>query len=151
MEEKQSFTTFDVVTVVSLAIAVLSLAGAVVASVALDSSDVQARLGAEKLANQIMIGGIESYSPEEPGRVPASMSNEERLELLGKSGSLSRDPWGLPYFYRIGTDVQGRKVAVVWSSGPNRRQDTLDFKVDEKGSFIRFEFNEDDLGVVVRQ
>jgi hypothetical protein len=151
MKENQAFTTFDVVTVVSLVIAVLSLAGAVIASVALDSSQSQAKLGAEKIANQIILGGIDGYNPEEPGRIPASMTAEERFKLLGNSGNISRDPWGVPYLYRIGSDTQGRKVAVVWSSGPNRKQDTLDFKVDEKGNFMRFEFVNDDLGIVVHQ
>jgi hypothetical protein len=151
MKENQTFTTFDVFTVVSLVIAVLAVAGAVLASVALDSSETQARLGAEKIANQIMIGGIEGYNPDEPGRVPASMSTEQRFKLLGNSGNLSRDPWGQPYSYRIGTDINGHKVAVVWSNGPNKKQDSPDLKVDEKGNFVRFDFVGDDLGVVIRQ
>lgn len=150
-EKNQTFTSLDVVTVLSLVIAVLSVAGAVMASVAIDSSAVQAKLGAEKLANQILLGGFESYKSPGDQRKPASnMTTEQRLKLLGNSGTLSRDPWGMPYQYRIGTDARGRKVAVVWSAGENRKLDT-DLQTDDKGNFLRFEFAEDDLGVVVHR
>jgi hypothetical protein len=39
---------------------------------------------------------------------------------------------------------------VVWSGGQNRKLDT-DFKTDDRGNFLHLEFNEDDLGVVVKQ
>lgn len=137
------------VTVLSLAIAVLSLTGAVLASVALDSSEVQARLGAEKLANQILVGGLETIITDQMGRSPATLKLEDRWELLGSSGRLSRDPWGLPYSYRIGLDKKGRRMAVVWSSGPNQKEDGADISIDELGYFGRVTFKEDDVGVVL--
>lgn len=149
-KQNQTFTSLDVVMVLSLVIAVLSCGGAVLASVALDSATVQAKLQAEKLANQILLGGLDTYKSEAGKRLPSAISPRERMELLGNSGTLSRDPWGRPYFYQISTDRRGRKVAVVWSGGPNLKVDT-ELQLDDRGNLLQVQFAEDDLGVVVSQ
>lgn len=150
MVKNQTFTTFDVVTVISLVIGIMSLSGAVIASFALDSSPIEARLTTEKLARQLLMGGLENLESERKGRKFASLNLDQRLELLGSGGVLSKDPWGEPYSYRIGTDTRGRKVAVVWSNGPNRKKDSPDF-IAEGVDLNGIHFSNDDIGSVIRR
>lgn len=84
-------------------------------------------------------------------RGPASASPEQ-LEDFRKVGTMSLDPWGHPYNYRIlSADPKGILKILVWSAGPNGIVETSELKDEELS--LKLEqpsFIGDDLGITLK-
>lgn len=89
---------------------------------------------------------LKSRSSE--GRGPASAEPSE-LEEFRKVGTMSMDPWGQPYQYRLlSADIKGPIQILVWSAGPNKTIETPELKNEE--AILKLEqhsFRGDDLGI----
>ena len=147
MEEKQGFTTFDTVSVVSLVIGVGMLVFSIVSSAMASQNNVKAQVEAQKLALQILGGGLQysSTNSDSQDRGPANIA--DGLDGKGRTGI---DPWGEPYYFHVYADNQGKKTAVVYSSGPDKRTETDEskFVVNSAGQLVNAQFLGDDIGTV---
>lgn len=79
-------------------------------------------------------------------RMPASAVAPDEFRRVG---TMSLDPWGQPYQYRLlTTDPKGPMKVLVWSAGPNKTIESSHLK-DEEGhlQIEQLSFMGDDLGV----
>ena len=158
MKENQDFKTLDAIVAITMAIVLAATLAKAAQAVFSDTSIQMAQIQAEKIAAQILSGvrpeaEIELRA-ESLGRKVASVSTEKvsPLELLGTSGQISKDPWWQPYSFRILSGGKGKKIAVVWSMGPDQRSDTPESIVSRHERSLTAEkiiFGGDDLGVVL--
>jgi hypothetical protein len=159
MQENQEFKTSDALMAIALAIVLAATIASALQTVFADSSVDMARIQSEKIAAQILTGmtvASEDIAGETMarGRMIASVTNEKLgpLDLLGPSGEISKDPWGQPYFYRILSGAKGKKIAIVWSMGPDQRSDTPESMVSRHERALTAQnivFGGDDLGSVI--
>lgn len=159
MQENHEFKTSDALMAIALAIVLAATLASALQTVFADSSIDMARIQSEKIAAQILSG----ITPESEviatlgasqGRKIASVANEKigPLDILGPSGEISKDPWGQPYFYRVIAGAKGKKIAIVWSMGPDQRSDTPESMVSRHERALTTQnivFGGDDLGSVV--
>jgi hypothetical protein len=132
-------------------------AGRLLSNATKDSSVRNAQLQTQKIASQILTGKMDLVPHPESGPVDrkiASVGSEKirPLELLGPSGVISMDPWGKPLSYRIWSADNGKTVAIVWSTGPDRSSDTSESELsrqEKKMSFDDIRFGGDDIGTVL--
>jgi hypothetical protein len=129
MEENQSFTSIDSLSVLALSAGVIVLVWSILANSLPDRPEVRAKKRSEQLAVQILANGLKA-SPESSQnfnevRAPASLKMTMKLDIRPE-GRIGMDPWGAPYFYRVFQDAKGRETVVVFSSGPNRRRDLVE-------------------------
>jgi hypothetical protein len=148
MEEKQSFTTFDSLTVLGLIFGVFLIVTTIISHSMTDHRSNKALVRAQQLAAQILIGGYKNSLTEEVNGVRriASMPKLE-IEPVGRIGM---DPWGMPYYYRVFTDKSDHVKVVVLSAGPNRALNTTEeyFSSDSISDMSRIDFRGDDIGSV---
>ena len=159
MQENQEFKTSDALMAIALAIVLAATIASALQNVFADSSIDMARIQSEKIAAQILSGlkpKDETIATEVAlqGRKIASVANEKLgpLDVLGPSGEISKDPWGQPYFYRIVAGAKGKKIAIVWSMGPDQRSDTPESMVSRHERALTAQgivFGGDDLGAVI--
>lgn len=157
MLENQQFKTLDAIMMMVLLVAAAVVAGRLVSNATSDSSVKTAQLQAEKIASQILSGKLEvvqSNTAVAGDRKIASIGNEKirPLDLLGPSGMISQDPWGQPLSYRIWSAPNGKTIAIVWSSGPDKRSETSEVQLsrqEKKSSFEDVQFGGDDIGTVL--
>jgi len=148
MEEKQGFTTFDTFSVVGLVVGVGMLVFSIVSSAMTSQNAVKAEVESQRIALQILGGGLQySSSSAEPQAVRGPANLSDGLEVKGRMGI---DPWGEPYYYRVYSDVNGKKSVVVFSAGPDQKPDTNDnnFIVNSDGALVSAIFIGDDIGTV---
>jgi hypothetical protein len=151
MEEKQSFTTFDTFSVVGLVLGVGLLVFSIVTNAMTSQNGVKAEIEAQRLALQIMGGGLQYTNANLDSRDVRGPANivAEGLEVRGRLGM---DPWGQPYYYRVYTETDGKKSVVVYSSGPDQRPETDEskFAINADGHLLNAGFLGDDIGTVQR-
>jgi hypothetical protein len=84
-------------------------------------------------------------------RSPASAAPKE-FEDFRKVGTMSLDPWGQAYHYRlISADPKGTLKILVWSAGPNGIIETPQLKDEETSLKLeQHSFIGDDLGVTLK-
>lgn len=159
MKENQEFNTVDAILSIFMMIILSATLASAFQTIFSDSSIDMAKIQAEKIAIQILSSlrgqnEVAAQSPLGSHRKIASITNEKinPLDVLGPSGEISKDPWGQPYLFRVLNGTQGKKVAIVWSMGPDQRSDTPESMVSKHEKNLNFEslsFGGDDLGVVV--
>jgi hypothetical protein len=153
MEEKQSFTTFDSLSVLALVAGVLVLISSIVSNAFAERKEDRAKLRTEQLAVQILANGKKDLQDvkhrDVNDRSPASVSNTAKVDIRPE-GRIGMDPWGVPYYYRVFQDTSGRNTVVVFSSGPNRRRELIEeaFTLDSIGRFMGFSLRGDDIASV---
>lgn len=90
-------------------------------------------------------------NPRSPGnRIPAS--TESKIEGIRSVGTISMDPWGQPYHYRILSFDKNRATKIlVWSTGKNKISENPSF--DDESSQIHVAvkptFSGDDIGTLI--
>lgn len=86
-------------------------------------------------------------------RIPASVAETDGsdiIENLRATGTMSTDPWGQPYRYRILSEDKAGKIRIlVWSTGPNLKIETADLDNEDKKLTEQPVYQGDDLGVLL--
>lgn len=154
----QQFKTIDISSLLILMLFTFALIWKLVQNKGDDPEIKRAIASAESLSLQLVAGGLGSLRPEDLSRdrQPAANQSQElkrSIEVFGKTGKLSLDPWGQPYRYSFVADsLDVSKTYVwVWSEGPNRQNET---NYEELGrvDLISWEkskkLNGDDIGYV---
>jgi hypothetical protein len=160
--KKQELKTIDITVVLILMAFSMSLSWKLVSAGEGHPDMRKAQNDTKNLSLQLMSGGLGSLQEEEvePSRGPASVSADlaykKSLELFGKSGKLSLDPWGHPYRYTFienSNDVgQNETLVLVWSDGPNGKSETEmeslgHLKLNESSNLAKI-LNGDDIGYI---
>ncbi|MCB0419557.1 MAG: type II secretion system protein GspG [Bdellovibrionales bacterium] len=108
---------------------------------------------AHVLSGQLVAGGVQvpvdmiSEPTAKGDRFPASVTKG----LFLKEGTISKDPWGRPFSYKFIFSEQGEPAhLLVWSYGPNGRQETRGRELAKRVAYITPEklFMGDDVGIV---
>lgn len=134
------FGTTDLAIVLGLWSAMAVLVGGVLSELASDTDTPMAKAQSEAYAQQLALAGG-SEEGDQPGRGPASLPTDKEL----RSGTLGKDPWGKPYYYRI-----VNSAVVVWSGGRNQEADSgpaID-RLESGQPLQDFRFMGDDVGFV---
>lgn len=134
MDEKQTFRSFDLFSLIFLVGVSLSLVGAILHDNFADRSRSVAMYQAEAMAHQLLPRGVQFMQkiPPQTERIPASVDalNAGRKERVwssssqGFAGKIGQDPWGHPFHYQVVSPSKSINYLVVWSDGPNRKADT---------------------------
>lgn len=148
MEEKQTFTTFDSLSVLGLVFGVILIVTTIISHSMIDQRSNRASKRAQQLAAQILIGGYKSALTED-GNNSRRIASTSKLEIE-PVGRIGMDPWGLPYYYRVFTDKRDRVKVVVLSAGPNRALNTTEdyFSSDSISDMTKLDFRGDDIGSI---
>lgn len=96
---------------------------------------------AEGLAYQIFEGRRSA------SRGPASVGSMNHLNQ--EKGEIGQDPWGNHYRFRIFGGESDASRVLVWSAGPNGRQETDEEQVEKNRAASIPQLKGDDVGVVV--
>ncbi|WP_415061262.1 hypothetical protein [Bdellovibrio sp.] len=84
------------------------------------------------------------------GRNPASVEEASTAENLRSTGLMGTDPWGMPFRYRIlSSDKAGHVRILVWSSGPNKKAETVALDNEEVAVTAQPVYSGDDVGVLL--
>ena len=152
LQENQEFSSKDVVGVF-LSLAVLLLVALNAFSHAFhDYRGSGAQKEMAKLSRQLMTHG-EDFKPNEVQdegpelRAPASIEPRNVIQKLGLEGKIAKDPWGEAYQYKIFEKNSKVYAVVMWSKGPNSRQELQEkhFLMSESGRVFRVLGAGDDL------
>lgn len=146
-EQKQGFSSFDIVTIVLSMLVVILISAPIIYS----SSGVEKIEKAQEdlvQFGQILQQDLKQYisSLKQAKRSIASVQMQKRGRFEGVIGE---DPWGNPYFYKTQRDAYGKpEYIIVWSKGANLEQDTPDIELrsSPKG---QFRLKGDDLGHII--
>lgn len=92
-----------------------------------------------------------SHTSDSPsGRIPASVGEASVAENLRSTGLMGTDPWGVPFRYRIlSSDKAGHVRILVWSSGPNKKAETIALDNEEVAVTEQPVYSGDDVGVLL--
>lgn len=150
MQENQSFTTFDTVSVLGLVLVVLVTVTTIISRSMGERKELQAHKRARQLALQILVGGVRTaVAPplrgDDKTRDLASFAEVD----IKTEGRIGMDPWGRPYYYRIIEDGSGKVAVAVLSSGPNRQRETFEDHISletQSGLKARVLLQGDDIG-----
>lgn len=85
------------------------------------------------------------------GRGLASVQESNSfLQNLKNEGTMGIDPWGEPYHYRLlSSDKTGFMRVLVWSSGPNKKMETIESVSEDMVQIGQPVYSGDDIGVVL--
>ena len=133
----QGFSTFDFLTLITSVTAVAAIAGPIVQRSYQAEKLAQADREMKKMAFEMAV--LTASPLNTTARGPAS--EEQTLSSL--------DPWGNPYKARFLKNPYGIPThLVIWSGGPNGRQDTSSVESSAKVGAMGVVFDGDDLGFI---
>lgn len=141
----QGFGTLDIITVLSSVVAVAIIVCPIFMRHSMKADKSQALNVAERLSGELgrEIREHKLGTDRTQGREIASAP----LNQISFEGLVGKDPWGNAYNYRVLKNALGHpKFLVVWSKGPNLKQDTSEFNFNAESGHV--EFAGDDVGVV---